>query len=105
MYMIIAARRSLFLCSHSSFTLKYGKINAFTRHFSVHIFQYIESCPTVEDYSTSRHDSPGRLCSLKLYWVSYYTALQNVQKSAVYLSGPPQRSQVCNFFIFTAAEM
>src|SRR4029434_3823980 len=81
------------------------QINSYTRHFSVHIFQYIESFPTVEDYSTSRHDSPCRLCALKLYWVSYYTALQNVQKSSVYLNGPPQRSQVCNFFIFTAAEM
>src|SRR4029434_9698935 len=36
---------------------------------------------------------------------TYYTAVQNVQKSSVDLNGPPQRSQVCNFFIFTAAEM
>ena len=104
MYMIIAARRSLFLCSHSSFTLKYWKINAYTRHFSVHIFQYIESCPTVKDYSTSRHDSPCKSCAYKLYWVSYYTALQNIQKSSVDLNGPPQRLQVCNFLIFTAAK-
>src|SRR4029434_8038513 len=78
-------------------------INGYTRHFSPYfsVDLSVESFPTVEDYSTSRHDSPGRSCALKLYWVSYYTALQNVQKSSVYLNGPPQRSQVCNFFIFT----
>ena len=33
----------------------------------------------------------------------YYTALQNVPKSSVDLNGPPQRLQVCNILIFTAA--
>ena len=35
---------------------------------------------------------------------TYYTALQNVPKSSFDLNGPSQRSQVCNFFIFTAAK-
>ena len=38
------------------------------------------------------------------YIYFYYTALQNVPKSSVDLNGPSQRSQVCNFFIFTAAK-
>src|SRR4029434_6588083 len=80
------------------------QIHAYTRHFSVHIFQYIEPFPTVEDYSTSRHESSCRLCAYKLYLASYYTALQNVHKSSIDLNGPPRRSQVCNFFIFTAAK-
>src|SRR4029434_8086751 len=42
------------------------QINGYTRHFSVHIFQYIESFPTVKDYSTSRNESPCRLCALKI---------------------------------------
>src|SRR4029434_3284902 len=81
------------------------QINGYSRHFPVHVFQYIESFPTVEDYSTSRHDSPCRSCASKLYWLSYYTALQNVQHISGDLNGPPQRAQVCNFFIFTAAKM
>ena len=32
------------------------------------------------------------------------TAIQNVKKSSVDLNEPPQRLQVCNFFIFTAAK-
>src|SRR4029434_8705339 len=80
------------------------QINGYTRHFSVHIFQYIEPFPTVEDYSTSRHESSCRLCAYKLYRASYYSDLQNVQKSSIDLNGPPRRSQVCNFFIFTAAK-
>src|SRR4029434_10617182 len=72
---------------------------------SVHIFQYIEPFPTVEDYSTSRHESSCRLCAYKLYRASYYTALKNVHKSSIDLNGPPQHLQVCNFFIFTAANI
>src|SRR4029434_9261438 len=83
------------------------QINGYTRHFSPYfsVDLSVESFPTVEDYSTSRHDSPCRSCAYKLY--SYYTALQNVQKSSVDLNGPPQRLQVCsdNFFIFTAAKI
>ena len=54
-------------------------------------------------YLLRLHSAPACIRGRPLF-LTYYTALQNVPKSSVDLNRPPQRSQVCNFFIFTAAK-